>query len=94
MNKAQKLMVDAINHYAGRTPFDVYSRTAIECRYALDRYCDLLNECNRREGYNFGIISYNPFSFTVGYIYPDYGTNEPRARVITPTKVYDFIIDE
>lgn len=90
MNKAQKRMLTMILKYDGRTIYDIPRLAHFSERLKFVR---LKKECEKLEGSNFGVLSYTAYDFSVGFIYPDWCTNAPRARVIAPNKVYDFLID-
>ena len=51
---------------------------------------DLSLECAMKWGCSLKVLSYNPFHFTVAFVYPDPDTGVSLIQVNTPTHDYCF----
>ena len=82
-NKREMGIINSYKNYAGRTLSDCYKKAsaAKERAYA---YCR--DKQIQYNGYDFRIISYNTFMFTVGFKFVDTNTGKIMFMHITPSK--------
>lgn len=89
MTKRQTQII--INHERATARFlsEVYASYSVAKENAF-RYCEEL--MYKYNGYDFRIISYNTFMFTVGFYYIDQDTEQEMFMYITPSKDEKFVV--
>lgn len=82
-NKRVNGIINSYKNYAGRDLSDCYKKASVAKQRAY-AYCrDLQRKYN---GYDFRVISYNTFMFTVGFKFVDTETGKVMFMHITPSK--------
>lgn len=77
---------NSISSYGLRTLDDCYNN------YSYDKarsYYNIKLECENLDGYDFTILSHNPFQYSCGYVYPDSETGALILRVETASSTYE-----
>lgn len=82
-NKRVNGIIESYKNYAGRDLSDCYKKASVAKQRAY-AYCR--DKQRQYNGYDFRIISYNTFIFTVGFKFVDVETGKVMFMHITPSK--------
>ena len=93
MTKKEQYYYSLFKNYSGRRLRDCYNKPSFEKECTYSRLLKYYNSIDNFDVLEWGVLSYNKFCFTMGFLVFDETTKERYLMVETANNHYKFKID-